>query len=924
MSEGFAAGEEAWGGADALRVWTLEAWRDGASRGRGALLLALRAAVVAADGTPGGAYARDALWALLRETWNEEGGAGTVNAGNADAAEVADADSDSDADPASDPTTTRAVAKGSSAILPSLSRAAANAVARARGVSHDVLARLFVLAATSDDGAGDGGGTFARILAGAVESARDPVAFLAARAASDPAAVAPEVPRVALALLSSRAATRDAAKAEATTTSGWLLSVLVVACAAADPGVRAAGARAVAALAPARRDGKKGVAPAWRALAAAAEDIAGDGTGADARAALADALADGFRGDADGSALRETLATLARLDDDGGESSSSSAAVRAGAYGCRRLVAALDGIGDDVVKATACAPALRWALRGGDGSDPEETTALAVALVEGYAPAAAAQADADADDAWRAYVSAFDAAAPAPARVAAACRATPEFFDALPERARGDILRALFAATGGDPDAGVRAAARDATDALRLRADDIRRVLDAAAAHAKGAVAGAVSGAEKGTPAAKRARGRRRDAVASESPARDEGAVAAAVAALEVLAWKSEADVDARETLAEPCQALLAALLDAAKATRERRAEDGKEAKDERKYDEEDENDDDDVNDDADASRLGVDEGAGEASGGYAQALVLSTLEMLASASSAEPIAPATPSKSKTKAKSKAKAKASSSVSESSWDVPLVVRAVQEAEAGPAREAALALLAAVAATDPRGVMTHVLDVGAVLAHRASEASDDPLAQRALERALSAVVPAWIAGGYSVAEAAAKVVDALPDAPQHRRAPLCAALLRACPEGEGLPRVLTLLLGRARALEEAAAAAATRRAKRAAKRAEEIGGLVAAAMAEEAVTAHAVEASSAWVMDLAATLLAKETATASVDALVAVMRVRDDARSCFLLTRPKVFGWFFLSTSRPSRLHSTSLVFSRFFSSHGPARVSLMI
>ena len=381
---------------------------------------------------------------------------------------------------------------------------------------------------------------------------------------------------------------------------------------------------------------------------------------------------------------------------------------------------------------------------------------------------------------------------------------------------------------------------------------------------------------------------------------------------MEVLAWKSEADVDARETLAEPCQALLAALLDAAKATRERRAEDGKEAKDEQKVDEDDENDDDVANE----ARRGVDEGAGEASGGYAQALVLSTLEMLASTSPAEPIAPATPSKSKakTKTKSKAKAKASSSVAESSWDVPLVVRAVQEAEAGPAREAALALLAAVAATDPRGVMTHVLDVGAVLAHRATEASDDPLAQRALERALAAVVPAWIAGGYSVAEAAAKVVDALPDAPQHRRAPLCAALLRACPEGEGLPRVLTLLLGRARALEEAAAAAATRRAKRAAKRAEEIGGLVAAAMAEEAVTAHAVEASSAWVMDLAATLLAKETATASVDALVAVMRVRDDARSCFLLTRPKVFGWFFFSTFLVqldfSRLLSSSLVSSR--------------
>ena len=62
LAEGFAAGANAWGGADALRVWTLEAWRDGTPRGRGALLLALRAAVVAADGTPGGCLrARRAL-----------------------------------------------------------------------------------------------------------------------------------------------------------------------------------------------------------------------------------------------------------------------------------------------------------------------------------------------------------------------------------------------------------------------------------------------------------------------------------------------------------------------------------------------------------------------------------------------------------------------------------------------------------------------------------------------------------------------------------------------------------------------------------------------------------------------------------------------------------------------------------------------
>ena len=228
LAEGFAAGANAWGGADALRVWTLEAWRDGTSRGRGALLLALRAAVVAADGTPGGAYARDALWALLRETWNAEGGAGTVHADD-DSTRVETARADDDFDFSSE-FATRAVAKGSSAILPALSRAAARAVARSRHVPPDVLERLFVLASTSDDGDGDGDGTFARILADVVDSARDFVAFLAARAASDPNAVAPRVPRVALALLSSRAATRDGiTKTQTSTTSGWVLSILVVA-----------------------------------------------------------------------------------------------------------------------------------------------------------------------------------------------------------------------------------------------------------------------------------------------------------------------------------------------------------------------------------------------------------------------------------------------------------------------------------------------------------------------------------------------------------------------------------------------------------------------------------------------------------------------------------------------------------------------
>jgi U3 small nucleolar RNA-associated protein 10 len=208
--------------------------------------------------------------------------------------------------------------------------------------------------------------------------------------------------------------------------------------------------------------------------------------------------------------------------------------------------------------------------------------------------------------------------------------------------------------------------------------------------------------------------------------------------------------------------------------------------------------------------------------------------------------------------------------------VRLIVRAVTEAEAGPAREAALALLAAVAKNDAVGVMEHVLEVSAALAHRASNATDDPLAQRALEQALAAVVPAWIEGGFGVKAAAEQVVNALPDAPEHRRAPLCLALLRACPEGEGLPVVLLLLLGQLRKLEEAAAASAAKRAKKAAKAAEKAGVRVAEAIAEFEQDNTFAE-SAAWVLDLAALLLSRETASGAVDALVATMKVSSSPR-----------------------------------------------
>ena len=374
---------------------------------------------------------------------------------------------------------------------------------------------------------------------------------------------------------------------------------------------------------------------------------------------------------------------------------------------------------------------------------------------------------------------------------------------------------------------------RDAIDALKLLADDVISLVRAAAA--------AAATTTVASPSTKRSKG----SAAAGRDADGSDAVSAAVAALEVVGWKSPGDVHSRADLAGPCQELLASLLDAAAAARDssRGAEVGR---------------------DSDDEDVAPSPGGGAASG-YSQAVVLSTLDMLARDAMGPDSAPFNKTPGKRQKGSNA-----------GYDVRLIVRAVTEAEAGPAREAALALLAAVAKNDAVGVMEHVLEVSAALAHRASNATDDPLAQRALEQALAAVVPAWIEGGFGVKAAAEQVVNALPDAPEHRRAPLCLALLRACPEGEGLPVVLLLLLGQLRKLEEAAAASAAKRAKKAAKAAEKAGVRVAEAIAEFEQDNTFAE-SAAWVLDLAALLLSRETASGAVDALVATMKVSSSPR-----------------------------------------------
>ena len=831
VAKGVAAGAKVWGEGE-LTLWALEAWRDGSSGARANLLLVMREAVeLDADGS-----VRQALWAVLRDSWREDGGA-------ADFSDAGASDENLDVPITAD--VVRAIARNNPRVTPPLARSALHRLMQtmngvkngkkivgvpasdaSAGVIHEAFAEMSIA-----DGAG-GKGRFAAsfdALLGAVErGGGSPVGFLATRAASDPSVDSTEVPQTALELLATRGADKLA-------NGVGVLAVLTVACTASEPTVRSAAANAIRALAP---SGTKGTGAVWKSLKNAANDVGSVTKSVDASAALCDALAAGVAAagskDESDAALREILAPLASLGISDDVSHTTGDEPRLGAYGGRRLVAALKDAGSPAGKADALAPALRWCLAASASSI--DAAELAVEILETFTVEYAVKLKGGGlAESWKVFTSALVAPSPAPARVAAICRATPDFVDALPADKRIEILRVLFTAVGADNDAGARAAARDAIDAVKLHANDVVHMVRAAAV-----------AAEKSASPSKRVKG----SSAEGSSVNDDvglDAIPAAIAALEVVGWKSPGDVESRADLAGPCQELLVSLLDASIAARE--ASSGGRG----------EEDEDDV----------APSPSGGAASGYSQAVVLSTLDMLARHALGPDSAPFN----KTLGKKKG---AESSHSGSTFDVGLVVRAVTEAEAGPAREAALALLAAVAKNDARGVMDHVLEVSAALAHRASNASDDPTAQRALEQALEAVVPAWIEGGFGVSAAAEQVVNALPNAPEHRRAPLCLALLRACPEGEGLPVVLLLLLGQLKKLEEAASASAAKRAKKAAKAAEKAGGRIAAAIADFEEDNTFAE-SAAWVLDLAGMLLSRETASGAVDALVATMKVRISPR-----------------------------------------------
>lgn len=790
------------------RLWMRETYRDATNVGRVTLLTACALAVErAASGkpkpkaSPGAVGAiRDAAWSLIRDSWTDDGVASTRGV-----------DRDDDF-PAGSPPRADAVRRFASSdaaarkYAPSCHRALlratlASASKTSASVSEDArLRECFISLATTEttDDALDAtiGDFFGRVL-DACERRRGADgarAFLASLFSADPRAVDARAQAAALELAVARA-------------TDVPLASVVVAVASSSSRVRSAAATALA------RCGRDATASAFsKRLAKSADRVSRVGAGA-----LCDAITRGLRASsAPSKELSMFLEPVVAMTTTGGDGDGDGDACL-DAYGARCLLAATrDAALDDVgVANTVAVPTLAWCLdaatRGdgdGDGDDAHAALALAVEALRAFTPAYAATWGPDGGEGWATLARCAVAPSPPAARAAAFAQMTPEFVSALAPAARAAALKVVFAAVNADADETSRREARRAANALTLDAADVAKTIDAA-----------VVGAAVATPASSKKRAKTKTNAAKTSTSTVTAAVSLgsaratrdAATALETLAWKLNETTNP-VALAAPCLRFLEALLNHADARRRRR--DAQNASD----------DDSSSDDDSDE-----DDESGVAAGGYLEALVLRALESLA-ALGVHP--------------------------RDGWNVPLVVRAVREVDEGAARSAALACLAQIAKTAPDAVRDDVFDVGAALSDRAAAAADDVLSQRALESALVAVVPVWLEGGEPLVNVVSRLIDSLPRAPARRRAPVCAALVRAAPEGEALPAVVVTLLRRLKSLE---AAARDRR--------------TATEAVVDAEDAPVAAEEDAWVKELLDALLARETPTAATEALVAALKVR---------------------------------------------------
>ncbi|OUS46839.1 hypothetical protein BE221DRAFT_8521 [Ostreococcus tauri] len=458
------------------------------------------------------------------------------------------------------------------------------------------------------------------------------------------------------------------------------------------------------------------------------------------------------------------------------------------AYGARCLIATTRGMGDVTRKASILLSILSWCVQESDASTASKSS-LAMEILNIYTPEYAKTFGASGGEGWRVLTRCMVTPSPPAVRASAFAIITPDFVAELKSKPKAELLSILFSAVNADSDDVSRREAQNAVDALVIDSKDVAKTVNAALESVP---------ASK-TPAKKKGKTSGEDVAASLSLGSAE-AMRAATVALEVLAWKMD-KTQHLDALVGPCQHFLEALMNdaAARAKARETADDDSDT---------------DSSDDAEA---------GTAAGGYLEALTLRTLESLAQAR----------------------------VKDARWNVPLIIRAVREVDEGAARSAALACLAEIAHAAPDAVLEHVFDVGSALSDRAAT-SDDVLSQRALESALVAVVPVWLKSGESLKNVVSRLVESLPLAPARRRAPICAALVQASPEGEALPAIILNLIRRSKSLETSAREARMR----------------VAAVVDQS---DAPMEDDAWVEELLDTLLVREAPLGAVSALVSALK-----------------------------------------------------
>ena len=452
-------------------------------------------------------------------------------------------------------------------------------------------------------------------------------------------------------------------------------------------------------------------------------------------------------------------------------------------HAARVLLFILRGVGDDQVKAVEIARALERATSfDADETAPDqlEIAAFAIEAVRcfvGEKLASSAEVTSG-KFAFDSFLNAMKSQISVSVRIACFEQIASGSYPLMkiPPTSRAKVLDVLFHANKSDGDKTARGAARAAIASVPLDCKD-----------AVVAISGACKFGDK-------------DIVVGLTKG---DSLANAVAAMEVFSWRSDTAVN-RDALIHPCQNLCRALFaqneidveeDARRqALKEQNAANNSKKKKKRFYGAEDnssssssddnsdgdekmsESDDDDNNkNDSETKKLN--EQIAERS--YALTLSLQTLTKLAELCGQ---------------------------TVNSWDIDLICVSASKASEGSSRAAALELLSEMAKIKPEMVVKKVVDVATTLSRIAGE-NDDVTLQRALENALKSVVPVWLSSGKAdVKEVIWTIVEASTRAPERRRAPLCAALIRACPEGsKGLSELILQVLENRNSLEKSAEA-----------------------------------------------------------------------------------------------------------------------